>query len=208
MLSGEIFIRAQNEANQDLIKALERHGAEVVVSSISEWVNYTSYNRMRDARTALRLNMKQLRPRPVIKNLKSIFDFGKDFYYQQYRQTRSYKRLRSSIDIAEDHKVAHLEKILLREDVFSFDVGTEACLSISGMMAYAGQGLNGVVNVYPFTCMPGTVTSSIAKPLMNRYRVPYFDTPCDVGLQPGREGAVRTFMYQVYQHFKRNGRKN
>ena len=76
--------------------------------------------------------------------LKSIFDFGKDFYYQQFRQTRSYKRLRSNIDIAEDHKVAHLEKILNREDVFSFDVGTEACLSISGMMAYARQGFNGM----------------------------------------------------------------
>ncbi|HEB33207.1 MAG TPA: CoA activase [Spirochaetes bacterium] len=205
---GEIFIRSQNEANQDLVKTLERHGAEVVVASISEWVNYTSYNRMRDARTDLRLNIKQLRPRQVIRNLKSIFDFGKNFYYQQFMQTRSYKRLRSSIDIAEDHKVAHLEKMLDREDVFSFDVGTEACLSISGLIAYAGQGFNGVVNVYPFTCMPGTVTSSIAKPLMNRYRVPYLDTPCDTGLQPGREGTVRTFMYQVYQHFKRNGRKN
>ena len=163
---------------------------------------------MRDARADLRLNLKQFHLRPVLENLKDIFDYGKDFYYQQFRQTRSYKRLRSSIDIAEDHKIAYLEKILNREDVFSFDVGTEACLSIPGMMAYARQGFNGVVNVYPFTCMPGTVTSSIAKPLMNRCRVPYFDIPCDSGLQPGREGAIRTFMYQVYQHFKRNGRKD
>jgi predicted nucleotide-binding protein (sugar kinase/HSP70/actin superfamily) len=204
---GEIFIRAQDQSNQYLVKVLEEHGAEVVVSSISEWINYTSYNSMRDARAELRLNLKQMRPRRVMENLKSIAGYGKDFYYQQFKQTRSYRRLRSSIGIVEDHKVAHLDKILDREDVFSFDVGTEACLSISGMMEYADQGFNGVVNVYPFTCMPGTVTSSIAKPLMNRYRVPYLDTPCDVGLQPGREDAVRTFMYQVYQHFKRNGRK-
>ncbi len=75
------------------------------------------------------------------------------------------------------------------------------------MMAYAESGFNGVVNVYPFTCMPGTVTLSIAKPLMGRYRVPYLDASCDVGLQPGREAAVRAFMFQAFQHFKRNGRK-
>ena len=86
-------------------------------------------------------------------------------------------------------------------------MGTEACLSIAGIVEYAREGYNGVVNVYPFTCMPSTITSAIVKPLMNRLRIPYLDTPYDSSIQPGREAAIRTFMYQAHQHFKRHGRK-
>jgi hypothetical protein len=42
---------------------------------------------------------------------------------------------------------------------------------------------------------------------MSRQGVPYLDVPCDSSAQPGREAAIRTFMYQAHQHLKRNGRK-
>jgi predicted nucleotide-binding protein (sugar kinase/HSP70/actin superfamily) len=75
-------------------------------------------------------------------------------------------------------------------------------------MEYVRDGYNGVVNVYPFTCMPSTITSAIVRPLMNRQRVPYLDTPYDGTYQPGREGAIRTFMYQAEKHLERNGRRD
>lgn len=205
---GEIYLRAHIHANQDIIRVLERYGAEVVNASIAEWVNYTSYDRLRDAKIGFRLSLKQLRFRPMKEYLKNIMSYGGDLYYQEYRQRQTYKRVRPLIDLAGDHKVAHLEAILKEKDVFTFDAGTEACLSISGIVQYAREGYNGVVNVYPFTCMPSTITSSIVKPLMNKLRVPYLDTPYDSSSQPGREGAIRTFMYQANQHFKRHGRKN
>lgn len=205
---GEIYLRAHVHANQEIIRVLETYGAEVVNASIAEWVNYTSYDRLRDAKIGFRLNLKQLRFRPMKEYLKNILSYGGDLYYQEYRQRQIYDRVRPLIDLANDHKVAHLEAILKEKDLFNFDVGTEACLSIAGIMQYAGEGYNGVVNVYPFTCMPSTITSSIVRPLMNKLRVPYLDTPYDSSFQPGREGAIRTFMYQANQHFKRHGRRN
>jgi hypothetical protein len=74
-------------------------------------------------------------------------------------------------------------------------------------MKCARDGYNGVVNVYPFTCMPSMTTSAVVKPLMNEMGVPYLDTPYDSSTQPGREAAIRTFMYQACQHHKRYGRK-
>jgi hypothetical protein len=62
--------------------------------------------------------------------------------------------------------------------------------------------------VYPFTCMPSTTTSAIVKPLMSKLGVPYLDAAYDSSVQPGREAAIRTFMYQAHQHFKRRGRKS
>ena len=201
---GEIYLRTHVQANQDIIRMLERYGAEVVNASIAEWVNYTTYDRMREAKTRLRLSLKQFRLNKVNAYVKKILSYGGELYYQQLRQNQAYKRVKSLIDLPGDHRVADLEKTLMEEDLFSFDVGTEACLSIAGIMEYVREGYNGVMNVYPFTCMPSTTTSAIVKPIMNRMKIPYMDSAYDGTYQPGREAAIRTFMYQAQQHLKRN----
>jgi len=203
---GEIYLRTHVQANQDVIRLLEKHGAEVVNASIAEWVNYTTYDRMREAKIGLRLSLKQLRVSRIRGYLKKILSYGVDLSYQHYRQDQVYKRVKPILDLAQDHRVHHLDKILGKEKIYSFDVGTEACLSIPGILEYVHQGHNGVVNVYPFTCMPSTITSSIMRPIMNQKKVPYLDTPYDGSFQPGGEAAIRTFMYQAQQHFKRHAR--
>lgn len=205
---GEIYLRTHVHANQDVIRVLERYGAEVINASITEWVNYTTYDRMREAKIGLRLSLKQFHFKKVRAYLKKIIIYGGNLYYQQFRQNQAYKRVREIIDLHEDHQIAHLEEIIGEDDLFSFDVGTEACLSIPGIIEYMREGYNGVVNVYPFTCMPSTITSAIVRPIMNRMKIPYLDTPYDGTYQPGREAAIRTFMYQAEQHFKRNSRSN
>ena len=204
---GEIYLRTHVQANQEVIRMIEKYGGEVVNASISEWVNYTTYDRKREAKIGLRLNLKQLRLMKIKEHLKRWISYGIDLSYQQMRQNQVYKRVNTLIDLTEDHRLDQLEKALKEEDLYSFDAGTEACLSISGILEYTRHGYNGVVNVYPFTCMPSTITSSIVKPLMNRLKVPYLDTPYDGSYQPGREASIRTFMYQAQQHLKRNGRK-
>ena len=204
---GEIYLRTHIQSNQDVIRVLERFGAEVVNASIAEWVNYTTYDGMREAKINLRLNLKQFRFNRVKESLRDVLSFGVELLYQQRRQNQVYRRVKNLINLEGDHEVPHLDEVLKREDLFSFDVGTEACLSIAGILEYVREGFNGVVNVYPFTCMPSTMTSAIVRPIMNRMRVPYLDTPYDGTYQPGREAVIRTFMYQAQQHFKRHGRK-
>jgi predicted nucleotide-binding protein (sugar kinase/HSP70/actin superfamily) len=205
---GEIYLRTHVKSNQNLIGVLERFGAEVVNASITEWLNYTTYDRLRDEKIALRLALKQLKIGELRDRLKKIVGYGLELLYQQRQQQVAYRRARAVLDVAEDHRVGSLEAILKKEDLFCFDVGTEACLSIPGIIEYARHGYNGVVNVYPFTCMPSTMTSAVVRPLMNGLKIPYLDTPYDSGVQPGREAAIRTFMYQAHQHFKKHGRKN
>lgn len=204
---GEIYLRTHVHANQDVIRMIEKYGGEVVNASIAEWVNYTTYDKLRDAKIGLNLNLKEFRIGKVRQFLGEILKYGINLHYQQSRQEKIYERVRKFIDVPDDHRIGHLENILLEDDIYSFDVGTEACLSIPGIIQYMRENYNGVVNVYPFTCMPSTVTSSIVKPLMTRMKVPYLDTPYDGATQPGREAAIRTFMYQASQHFNRNGRK-
>ncbi|MDY6838734.1 MAG: CoA activase [Thermodesulfobacteriota bacterium] len=204
---GEIYLRTHVHANQHVIRMLEKYGAEAVNASLSEWVDYTTYDKVRDARNELRLNLKQFRFDKIRSSLKEILKYGGDLCYQYFRRDQVYKRVKPFIDIAADHRVSRLEKILQKSGLYSFDLGTEACLSIAGIMEYMHEGYNGVVNVYPFTCMPSTITSSVVRPVMNKMKIPFLDAPYDGTYQPGREAAIRTFMYQAEQHFKRNGRK-
>jgi predicted nucleotide-binding protein (sugar kinase/HSP70/actin superfamily) len=204
---GEIYLRTHVRSNQDVIRVLEQYGAEVINASIAEWVDYTTYDRVREAKIGLRLNLKQLRFDKVRSCLKQVLSYGGDLLYQRIKLDAAYKRVKPLVDLAGDHRIADLEKTLMKHDLYSFELGTEACLSIAGIIEYMHEGYNGVVNVYPFTCMPSTITTSIMRPIMNREKIPYLDAPYDGTYQPGREAAIRTFMYQANQHFERNGRK-
>jgi len=204
---GEIFLRMHRGSNQDLIRVLERHGAEVVNASMGEWLNYVSYDGLRQAKRKLRLGLRLFRPRQVSESLREALGFGINLLFQERTQEAVFKRARRRLDIAADHRIGHLEKILNASGDFSFDIPTEACLSIPGILHCAGSGYNGVMNVYPFTCMPGMTTSAIVRPILHARGLPFLDTPCDDSLQPNRETAVRTFMYQARQHLQRHGRQ-
>ena len=205
---GEIFLRMHVHSNQNLIRVLEGQGAEVVNSSLAEWVNYITYEELRENKINLRLKLQQLKLAGLKKHIHKIVSYGGELFYQEKKQRQFYNRISRLIDFENDHKVGHLEKLLKKEDIFTFDVTTETCLSIAAILQFAKEGYNGVINVYPFTCMPGMTTSAIVKPIMNQKRIPYLDTPYDESYQPGRDTAIRTFMHQVTQHFKRHGRKS
>jgi predicted nucleotide-binding protein (sugar kinase/HSP70/actin superfamily) len=200
---GEIFVRMHASANENLVRNLERHGAEVVNSSLTEWVNYVSYEGLREAWKNFRLSLKQLNRRGMKTCLRKMISFGVDLAYQQFRQRQVYKRTLQLVDVAKDHKISHLETILKEDDIYAFDVPTETCLSVSGILEFAKAGYDGVVNVYPFTCMPGNTTTAIIRPVLTKLGIPYLEYPCDGSFQPGREAAIRTFMYQASRHSMR-----
>jgi predicted nucleotide-binding protein (sugar kinase/HSP70/actin superfamily) len=204
---GEIFLRMHRRSNQDLIRLLERCGAEVVNASMAEWLNYVSYDGLRQAKRKLRLGLRLLRPRQVKESIREMFGFGVNLLFQERTQQAVFKRARRRLDIAGDHRISDLERILKKSSDFSFDIPTEASLSIPGIIHCARNGYNGVVNVYPFTCMPGTTTSAVVRPIMHELGFPFLDTPYDDSIQPNRETAIRTFMYQARQHLQRHGRQ-
>jgi hypothetical protein len=161
---------------------------------------------LRSARAKFWLHLKQGQFGPMMTHLKEMLGFRIDLLYKEYRQGQVYRKAQESVDLTDDHKVSHLEETLKEHRLFSFDIATESCLSIASILACARSGYNGMVNVYPFTCMPSTTTSAIVKPFMSQLGIPYLDAPYDSSTQPGREAAIRTFMYQAEQHFRRHGR--
>jgi predicted nucleotide-binding protein (sugar kinase/HSP70/actin superfamily) len=114
------------------------------------------------------------------------------------RQQQVYGAVKKYLDIHEDHDIKELEKKLDNKSIYSFEVGTEACLSIAGAISYIEENFHGVVNVFPFTCMPSTICSAILRPMLRERHIPYIDAPYDGTIQLNREIGLKTFMYQAY----------
>jgi predicted nucleotide-binding protein (sugar kinase/HSP70/actin superfamily) len=207
---GEIYVRTHPDSNQNIVRVLERLGAEIVVASVTEWINYVTYDMARDQKRNVKLAMLRLDFASLRTALNQFISTQIEKYYQMGRQYQVYSRALKYIDIHKDHSIAVLEKRLDRDRLFSFDVGTESCLSIGTALEHLREGYNGVVNVFPFTCMPSAVSTAVLKPLLNKMRMPYIDAPYDGAIQPNRDIALRTFVYQAKQHLesRKSGNRN
>ena len=194
---GEIYLRSHPASNQQLIREIERFGGEVLNASMGEWVNFISFRQQRAAARDFATARRQGRPRAMTAAARRWLAGHLEFAWQRLRQAQVYRAVRPHVAIASDHAIAEIEHLVERNRNFCFEIGTEAALSIGGALAYAHAGFDGVVNVYPFTCMPSTIASAVLKPLLPELNIPYLDATYDGTQQPNREVALRTFMYQA-----------
>jgi predicted nucleotide-binding protein (sugar kinase/HSP70/actin superfamily) len=206
---GEIYLRTHPESNQDIVRQIERYGGEVVDASIAEWINFVSHERLRKMKRRAVWAFRRKDRRALRQALKTAAVQRVENAWQAWRQRQVYARVLRHLDIQPDHSVREIEKFLDGGRHFSFEIGTEAALSIGGALAHVHEGFHGIVNVFPFTCMPSTICSAILKPLLLQKRVPYLDAPYDGTVQPNREVALRTFVYQARQYRDRqqNGKR-
>ena len=164
---GEIFCRLNNFSNEDLVRRLEKQGAECWMTDIGEWIEYTNAEEVRD----LRLSGCTYSWKMIKSKLRShiqrgdrerlLAPFGEDFLgYEE-----------PDID----------EIIELARPYLPFP-GAEGEMVVSaGRSAYmAKHGADGVVDISPFTCMNGIVSEAIYPKLSREYgEIPirnfYFD---------------------------------
>lgn len=76
----------------------------------------------------------------------------------------------------------------------------EGALSVGKSVAWIKKGIDGIVNVLPFTCMPGTMVTAISKRLREEYGIPWLNLAFD-GLEQGTsETRLEAFMYQAREY--------
>jgi len=208
---GEIYLRNHNDSNQNIIRHLEQFGGEVVDASVGEWINFVCYERARKLRRRWKIAWRTGDHPSFRRHFRQWLGHEIEKFYQTWRQKQVYRVAARHLDIHPEHSIRTIERRLDKKQLFNFEIGTEAALSIGSSVECAHHGFDGIVNVFPFTCMPSTITSAILKPLLHRMRIPYLDAPYDGSIQPNREVALRTFLYQANQHFEsriagRNGK--
>jgi predicted nucleotide-binding protein (sugar kinase/HSP70/actin superfamily) len=145
---GEIFCRLNTFSNDDLVRRLEEYGGEAWVSDITEWVWYTNSEQFRK----LKLVGKQYSVESVKAWIKNKV---------QHRDEHVL------LDPFEDDFVGHEEppmaEILEAAEPYLPPSGAlgEMVLNIGKAVCLAKKGVDGIIEISPFTCMNGIVSEAI-----------------------------------------------
>jgi predicted nucleotide-binding protein (sugar kinase/HSP70/actin superfamily) len=76
----------------------------------------------------------------------------------------------------------------------------EAVLSIGKSKDFVLKGASGIINIIPFTCMPGNVVTALLKSFREDHNnIPVLNIACDGQEQTNALARLEAFMYQVYQ---------
>ena len=73
----------------------------------------------------------------------------------------------------------------------------EAILSVGKAIDFIDKGVSGIINVMPFTCMPGTITSAVLRLVQKKYNVPIINVAYDGPGLTNIDTRLEAFMYQV-----------
>ncbi|MGO8990003.1 MAG: acyl-CoA dehydratase activase [bacterium] len=179
---GEIFVRLNRFANENAIRKIEQFGGEAWIAPLTEWILYVNT-----------IAKKRSFKKKSFPNLLKVFLTD---YYQKKDEHHLEKIFKGHLrKIGEPPTDSIFEKA--RPYIDSSFEG-EAILSVGKTIDFAKRGASGIVNIMPFTCMPGTIVSTLLK----RYReensnIPILNMTYDGQEQTNTLTRLEAFMYQA-----------
>jgi predicted nucleotide-binding protein (sugar kinase/HSP70/actin superfamily) len=184
---GEIFIRCHGFSNENIVEKIESLGGEAWLPPFTEWILYTNY-------TAKKRALLLGDYRMYIKNL-----------------------ITDKIQRKDEHRLSHIFKNSLRNypeksteeiidlacDYIHPSFEGEAILSIGKAIDFYKKGVGGIVNVMPFTCMPGTIVTAVLKRVKEKHNnIPVLFMSYDGQQQTNSQTRLEAFIYQVMEYRK------
>ncbi len=185
---GEIFMRDNQFCSNNLVRRLESLGAETLMAPFAEWVNYSSLRYIRDSRW--KGNMKNL-----VKAKIQLF-FQKAMEKHITGSVHSFFKMAQEIEVEEmlEHCGEYIHK----------DYDGDPPLAIGSAVLLAEKQISGVMNILPFTCMPGTINCSISNNLRKNHNgLPWENFAYDGNENIGLDTRFEAFMYQVKEYHAR-----
>ncbi len=154
---GEIYVRNNLFANENVIEAIENFGGEVWITPLAEWFLYISSLR----------NLKQQHHKLTSpKTWKTLATWA----WMQHWEQKLYK---AASKLLEDRHEPDINRVMDNGAKYmKINVGGEAMLTIGRTIEFAKQKATMVVNCAPFGCMPGTVTTALFQQLTKELKMP------------------------------------
>ncbi len=188
-LVGEIFVRSHHFSNNYIVESLEDLGAEVWVSPFSEWILYLNHTRKED----------YTREKDLI-NYAKLYLEDKVIRADEHRLTKAWDGfLRSG------HEPPVEDTVRMGSDYVDPAFRGETILSFGKAVDFYKSGLSGVINLMPFTCMPGTVVNSLLKRLkQNCNDMPVLNVAYDGLDMTNNLLRLEAFVHQCRQYMQRH----
>ncbi len=187
---GEIYTRANEFSNENAVREIEALGGEVWMPPIGEWLLYVTHS---SKATAL-----------VNRRFRELLTVCLEERVQIKDEHRLNEIFRGSIKNLEEPSIP--ETLEMAKDYLHPSFEGEAILSMGKSHDFVRKGACGLVNIMPFTCMPGTVVNSLFKLFRERHdNIPFLNLAYDGQEQTHTRTRLEAFMYQVRQFKSRKG---
>lgn len=179
---GEIYIRSNPFANENVISQLEQLGVSVWMPPISEWLLYintiSKRHALRDGKwkNYLRTSLKEWFQRRDEHKMEEIF----------HGLVRNLKEptIEETMKLASPYVHPSFEG--------------ETILSIGKAEDFYRKGVSGLVSVGPFTCMPGTIVTALLKRFREEHEgIPVLNLFFDGQGETSTENRLEAFVHQV-----------
>ncbi len=188
---GEIYVMLNPHSNQDLMLQLEAAGAEVVTGTLAEWFHFADETKMdRDV---------------LFGSWGGLLGTKALSLYQRRFESRIVDRVAHLLRQPADPPMREL--FTMASPYFDPLLGTEALLSVAKVVHHAREGASGIVNVMPFSCMPGIVVSGLSARLRRDLaQLPWLDVVFDGQRITNIRTRLEAFVHQVSQFARSNAR--
>ena len=184
---GELYVMLNAESNLELVRAVEAAGGEVLLGTFADWLYYVNWQRRQQA---LRFRRYDDYLGAALTDL-----------YQHRVEARLTRAVRGALRHPAEAPVG--EAMTLLRPWYEPALGTEAVLTMGRALDVARHGLGGVINVLPFSCMPGTVVASMAPTLREALGgIPWLDVVFDGQEETNLHTRLGAFMHQALQHHR------
>ncbi len=207
---GEIYVRNHPYSNNEIVQKVEQLGGEVEIPTISEWPSHTTATSRLDNSIKQGDLMYKIFESLSLKGSKNggIMPMMSDYLktVRFYALNRINNRILTNylnklsrpvegfVRGTDEHSIYHTWD---KAEPYIIKWFGEAALSVGKSVSWIEQGCHGIINVMPFTCMPGTMVTATSKRIREKYKVPWLNLAFD-GLEQGTtETRLEAFMYQA-----------
>jgi predicted nucleotide-binding protein (sugar kinase/HSP70/actin superfamily) len=187
---GEIFMRDNPFCSGHLVESLEGLGAETLMAPFKEWLTYSTLRYGRDSRWKA--------------DGLGILRAG----IQAYFTRRVIRTLDGSVHgMVEGGRDIEVERMLdLCGPYVHRDYDGDPALALGASAALARTGISGVVNILPFTCLPGTLIAAVSGSFRRDHdNLPWVNVDFDGQEDTGLGTRLEAFVYQATEYARRRG---
>jgi predicted nucleotide-binding protein (sugar kinase/HSP70/actin superfamily) len=182
LIVGEIYVRRDDFAVDELIQQLSRHCIIGKVSNVAEWFYYCDYVRHYELKK--KLSLTPWYRRPFTGELVDIMNWNIEQTYKHrveknVRETLSETRLVPHAPHDMEAIMKNTEKHFVSRELYS-EISISSGVAATAMM----DGYSGIVNISPFACLIGRVIEGLFTPWARERNYPAISIEIDGNLLP------------------------
>lgn len=185
---GETYVRGNEFSNNFILRRIEKLGGKAVIPPFGEWINYIAHCRREDCRRERNISAY------TIELITEIIQ-----RYNEYKISRPFRKCSTNL-----FKESSIKKLILKGRPYIHDsYKGDPVLSMGRAVEYIEENFDGIINIIPFHCMPGTTVNAVLEKFQRDHGgIPCLKLTFDGQEETNEETRIEAFLHQAHQRME------